>query len=176
MKTLLFLLLFPLLPALLSSCIGHHQIRGWIVRISSLVIALASLYCAWLFIGKDLQLFSLESPWIEKGVFAAEMLTALFLLYKCKDITRHEWWIPALILAQTGITLFCEFGLSVPKVEHALYIDSFSVIMALIIGIIGTLICVYSVQYMTSARVAPGSRERGAPMSVSWRPRSPAVR
>jgi len=148
MKTLLFLLLFPLVPAVLSSLIGHQKIGGWIVRISSLVIALASFYCAWLFIGKGLTLFSLESPWIEKGVFAAEMLVALFLLYKCREIRKHEWWIPVLIVVQTGITIFCEFGFTVLHVEHALYIDSFSVIMALIIGIIGTLICVYSVQYM----------------------------
>ncbi len=148
MKLLLFLLLFPLFPAVLSSIIGHQKIRGWIVRISALVIALASLYCAYLFIGNNLTLFRLESHWIEKGVFAAEMLTALFLLYKCKDIKPNEWWIPVLILAQTGITLYCEFGPAMPRVEHALYIDNFSVIMALIIGIIGSLICVYSVQYM----------------------------
>jgi ech hydrogenase subunit A len=148
MKTILFLLLFPLVPAVLSSLIGHRKTGGWIIRASSLVIALASIYCAWLFVGKSTTLFTLESPWIEKGVFAAEMLVALFLLYKCREIKRVEWWIPVLVLAQLAITVWCEFGFAVPRVEHALYIDSFSVIMALIIGIIGTLICVYSVQYM----------------------------
>jgi ech hydrogenase subunit A len=148
MKTLLFLLLFPLLPALLSAIIGHQKIRGWVVRVSASVIALGSLYLAYLFIGKDLTLFRLESPMVETLTFAAEMLVALFLLYKCKDCTKREWWIPVLIIAQAGITVFCEFVLKMPRVKHALYIDSFSVIMALIIGIIGSLICIYSVQYM----------------------------
>ena len=148
MKTLLFLLLFPLVPAVLSSLISNQKIRGWMVRAGSLAIAFVSVWCAWRFIGRDIAFFTIDYPFLEKGVFAAEMLVALFLLYKCKDIKKHEWWIPALILAQAVITIVCEFGLPVPKVEHALYIDSFSVIMALIIGIIGSLICVYSVQYM----------------------------
>jgi ech hydrogenase subunit A len=161
MKIVLFLLLFPLVPALLSSLIGLQKIRGWIVRLSALTIGLGSVYCAWLFMGKDISFFNVEYPFLEKGVFAAEMAIALFLLYKCKDIKRPEWWIPVLILAQTGITVYGEFGRAMPRVEHALYIDSFSVVMALIIGIIGSLICVYSVRYMQDYhRHHPGLKDR----------------
>jgi ech hydrogenase subunit A len=148
MKILLFLLLFPLVPALLVSITGNQKLRGWIVRLSAFAIALGSVYCAWLFMGKDISFFKVEYQFLEKGVFAAEMLVALFLLYKCKNIKAGEWWIPALIIAQTAITVYCEFVLKIPHVLHALYIDNFSVIMALIIGIIGSLICIYSVQYM----------------------------
>ena len=148
MKILLFLLLFPVIPAILSSITGHQMLRGWIVRLSAIAIALGSLACAAQFVGKDIVFFNFELPHLEPAVFAAEMLVALFLLYKCKDINRSEWYIPVLIIAQTAIMIFCEFGLTLPKVERALYIDNFSVIMALIIGIIGSLICIYSVQYM----------------------------
>ena len=148
MKIILFLLVFPLIPALLSSVTGNQKLRGGIIRLSSAAIALGSIYCAWIFMGKDITFFSLEHAFIEKGVLAGEIILSLFLLYKCKDIVAKEWWIPALIVVQTAIMLFCDFGIKLPKVEHALYIDNFSVIMTLIIGIIGSLICVYSVSYM----------------------------
>jgi ech hydrogenase subunit A len=148
MKILIFLLVFPLIPAILSSLIGHQKLRGLIVRAGALAISLGSIYLAYRFIGKEVSFFNLEYPFLEKGVFAAEMAVALFLLYKCKSITSREWWIPLLIVAQTGIMVYCEFVCKLPHVTKALYIDNFSIIMALIIGIIGSLICVYSVQYM----------------------------
>lgn len=148
MKVLLFLLLFPLIPALLSSIISHQKLRGWIVRLSALAIGAGAVYCAYMFIGRDTAYFTVEAPHLEQGIFGAEMLVALFLLFRCKDIRAGEWWIPALILAQTAVSVYCEFGLKMPQVKNALYIDNFSIIMALIIGIIGSLICVYSVQYM----------------------------
>jgi ech hydrogenase subunit A len=148
MKALLFLLLFPLIPALLSSITGHQKLRGWIVRFSALAIGAGSIYLAYLFIGRDTVFFHIETPFIEQGTFGAEMLVALFLLFRCKDIRAGEWWIPVLILSQTAISVYCEFGLKMPHVKNALYIDNFSIIMALIIGIIGSLICVYSIQYM----------------------------
>ncbi len=148
MKIILFLLVFPLIPALLSSVTGHRRLRGGIIRLSSAVIALGSIYCAWSFMGKDATFFSLERAFIDRAVLAGEVILALLLLYKCKDMVAKEWWIPALIVVQTAIMLFCDFGIKLPKVGHALYIDSFSAIMTLIIGIIGSLICIYSVQYM----------------------------
>jgi ech hydrogenase subunit A len=148
MKVLLFLLLFPLIPALLSSIISHQLLRGWIIRLSALAIGAASIYLGYLYIGKGTTFFHIEVPYLEQGIFAAEMLVALFLLYRCKAIKTGEWWIPVLIIAQAAVSIYCEFGLKMPHVKNALYIDDFSIIMALIIGIIGSLICVYSVQYM----------------------------
>jgi ech hydrogenase subunit A len=43
---------------------------------------------------------------------------------------------------------YCELSGVVPEVEHPFYIDNLSIIMALIIGIIGSLICWYAVSYM----------------------------
>ncbi|MCU0608756.1 MAG: hypothetical protein MUF22_03180 [Chitinispirillaceae bacterium] len=148
MKILLFLLLFPLIPALLSSLIGNQKLRGLVVRAGALAIASVSVYLGYRYLGHDVTFFNLESPLIEKGVLIAEILVSLFLLYKCKEITSKEFWIPLLIVVQLGIMLYCEFGCTMPHVTRSLYIDNFSIIMALIIGIIGSLICIYSVQYM----------------------------
>jgi len=53
-----------------------------------------------------------------------------------------------LIILQAGIGIFLELSGKLPKVENAFYVDNLSIIMALIIGIIGTIICIYSLGYM----------------------------
>lgn len=118
------------------------------VRVSSLIIAIASVYLAVTAMGSDPQYFSLESHLLDQLFFYGEIILTLYLLYRCKDITKQEFWIPLVIIAQGALMLWVELSGTLPKVEHAFYIDNFSIIMALIIGIIGTLITVYAVSYM----------------------------
>jgi ech hydrogenase subunit A len=148
MNIVLFLIIFPLVPALLLILNPFKAAQGPIIRLSALAIAAGSIFLAYTFIGHGNQLFAVDYPWMEKAVFAAEMVIAAFLLFKCKSIKKSEFWIPLLIVAQAGIAVYCEISGHFPAVEHALYLDSFSIIMALIIGIIGSLIAVYAVSYM----------------------------
>jgi ech hydrogenase subunit A len=147
MNILLFLLLFPAAISLLFAVLPPNSFRNAIVRISCLLIAAGSVYAALVFNGQP-AFFKAELPHLELMFFIGEMVLSLFLLYKCIGIKRHEWYIPVLILIQAGIMAYCELSGAVPKVEHALYIDNFSIIMALIIGIIGSLICFYAISYM----------------------------
>jgi ech hydrogenase subunit A len=148
MNIVLFLIGIPLVSALLLSSISNQIVRGMVVRVGALVIAAASVYLAYLYIGKEAAFFTIEYPWLEHGIFWAEIAVAAFLLFNCRSIIKSEFWIPALIVAQAGISIYCEYGCAKPVVEHNLYIDNFSMIMALIIGIIGSLIAVYAVGYM----------------------------
>jgi ech hydrogenase subunit A len=147
MELLGFLILFPLIPAVLLAVIPNQTLRGWLVRLSVLVIAAASIYLAVQYLGHP-AFFKMDDPWTEKGLLTGELLLTLFLLYQCKDIKRQEAWIPVLLLAQAGVMAYTEFGVGLLPVDNSLYIDNFSIIMALIIGIIGGLICVYAVAYM----------------------------
>jgi ech hydrogenase subunit A len=148
MNVLLFLLLFPIAIALLVTIVPSKALRGLIVRISGIAIAVASVYLAVKFFGQGTQFFQVEFPHLEKMFFAAEMVLTLFLLYKCKDIKAKEAYIPALLVIQAGVMIYLETSGGMPVVENPLYIDNFSIIMALIIGIIGTLICIYAISYM----------------------------
>ncbi|HUI91604.1 MAG TPA: proton-conducting transporter membrane subunit [Chitinivibrionales bacterium] len=147
MSTLLFLLIFPAAVSLLFAILPPNSFRNSLVRISCLLIAAGSVYAAIMFSGKP-TFFKAELPHLEMMFFAGEMALSLFLLYKCIGIKQHEWYIPVLIIIQAGIMAYCELTHSVPEVDHALYIDNFSIIMALIIGIIGSLICLYAISYM----------------------------
>jgi ech hydrogenase subunit A len=148
MHTIGFLLLFPLLPAILLLVIGNQALRSGIVRISAVVIGAVSIYTAWKFLGGAPKYFVIDYPWMEKAFFAVEIALALYLLYRCKNIVAKEFWIPLLIIAQAAITIWIELSHKIPHVKHSFYIDNFSIIMVLIIGIIGTIICVYALSYM----------------------------
>jgi ech hydrogenase subunit A len=118
------------------------------VRLSCILIAAGSIYAAIVFNGPGTFFFKADFPHLDKLFFAGEMVLSLFLLYKCIGIKMKEIYIPLLILIQAGIMAYCELSGAVPEVDHPFYIDNFSIIMALIIGIIGSLICWYAVSYM----------------------------
>jgi len=119
-----------------------------LVRISCLLIAAGSVYAAFVFNGQGTFFFKVDFPHLDKLFFAGEMIVSLFLLYKCIGIKPKEWYIPVVIAVQAGIMAYCELSGIVPEVDQPFYIDNFSIIMALIIGIIGSLICLYAVSYM----------------------------
>jgi len=148
MNSILFLIGFPLIPALLLLLIPNQFMRNWITRISAVIIGGASIYCAWQFMGHGNQSFAWQPQFIDQIFFGAEMILAIYLLIRCIRIKPGEWYIPLLILAQACIIAYCEFVCDVPEAENTLYIDNFSIIMGLIIGIIGSMICVYALSYM----------------------------
>lgn len=79
-------------------------------------------------------------------VLAGEIFVILFLYYV--SIKHKRWSVLALALISTGIFIYIET--SVHKAEHAFFnVDKLSIAMALIINIIGTLIVVFSNDYIT---------------------------
>jgi NADH-Ubiquinone oxidoreductase (complex I), chain 5 N-terminus. len=148
MNQISFLLLFPLAPALLLAFISNHTIRNIIVWVSSLSLIFVSLSLATAHVGSSPEFFSVDSPILDKLFFGGEIILSLYLLWRCKGINKKESYIPVLIILQAGIGIFLELSGKLPKVENAFYVDNLSVIMALIIGIIGTIICIYALGYM----------------------------
>ncbi|MDD3180390.1 MAG: proton-conducting transporter membrane subunit [Opitutaceae bacterium] len=91
--------------------------------------------------------FHLPAKWIESLVFPAEVAIGLLILGMC---FRYRRWFPALlVLAQSGLIAWLEY-FSTKKVisENPFFLDKFSLIMALIIGVVGGLIAVYALGYM----------------------------
>lgn len=150
MTLILFLLLFPLVPAVVLAVVRHDVVRGIIVRSSAALIAAAAIAAAWFHLGRPEQ-FDLGEQLAHQvsiSLYAVEMLVALAMLFFCFKWGTRQWWIPALVLAQAGIVTWVEFFSPRSLVPTQIYIDDFSVIMVLIIGVIGSLICIYAVDYM----------------------------
>jgi ech hydrogenase subunit A len=154
-ETIIFLVLIPLVIAVALLLIRRDAVRGPIVFAGAAATAVFSVILAvrqgiWTDLGPNL-LWSgaTESAEITgnvmMGIEAALAVVIFVLGVKYKKA-------PACILAplQCFILIWFELkgGGHEIEVKNNINIDHFSLIMVLIIGIIGTLICVYAVGYM----------------------------
>jgi len=147
-QLLIFLILFPLIAAFFLFLAKKDIERDWIVKLSALAIGIVSVYLLISTYNKGALLGS-SIPGEPTGIlmFILEMLIAAFILYL--GIVHKKWLVVALILVQSVVMLYFELVYAhTIHVQSNLFIDEFSNILALIIGIIGSLICVYSLGYM----------------------------
>lgn len=147
MNLLIFLILFPVLSAVLLLVIKNDFLRDWIVRLSAVIIAAASIYLLRVYFTGEAAYFEFESPLVENIILGLEVAVSLFVFYM--GIKYKKYLVTLLITLQAGVTVWFELTqASKITVENNLFVDKFSVIMALIIGVIGSLICVYALGYM----------------------------
>lgn len=147
MELIGFLILFPLLIAGLIFVVRATKPRNVIVCVGSAVIAVASIVLVVMNIGTTGKYFSYSSEYIDYLCLGISCIIGLTIV--CFGIKYKNVWAILLAVIQLAGTLVFELcfahELSCTK---AFYFDSLSLIMALIIGIIGTGICVYSIGYM----------------------------
>lgn len=147
MSTLIYLITLPLLTAVLLLFLKTDTARDFIVKVSSAAIAVGSVILAVHYLSLGDVYYEISSTFISNIMMAVEiLLSALVIFLGC----RYKKYLASLLAAvQTASMIWFEFGAGHHiAVENTLYIDRLSIIMSLIIGIIGTLICVYSLSYM----------------------------
>ena len=149
MNTLLFLILFPLGVAVILLFLPsqQHAMRKLIVGISAAVLSAASILLVFQFLTAGPRYFQLASHRVDLGIFIAELLLAGIIVVIS---LRHKQPVAALfMLIGMGLTTYFEVKLAGSvHVRYALFVDNLSLIMALIIGIIGSLIALFAVGYM----------------------------
>lgn len=152
MNSLLFLILFPALPALLLYLFKPDVFRDWIVRICALVIGAASIYLLTVTFQGKASYFSLDSRFVDQLILYLDLGLSVLMIYL--GIKYKKFLVPLLAVLQAGLTLWFEqdYGQSI-LVSHNLFLDQLSLIMAVIVGIIGSLICVYALGYMKDFRL-----------------------
>lgn len=142
-----FLIMFPLIVALVLLLVRNNQARNVIVCASAVVIAAASVALVVANIATAGVYFEFSSKAIDTvctvvGVVIAAVILAFGIKYK-------NLWASALAVIQVVLSLVLElFFAHGITVECALYFDSLSLLMTLIIGIVGSGICVYALGYM----------------------------
>lgn len=147
LQLLLYLILFPLIAALFL-LVGRNDFgRKTIVQISAVVIGIGSLLLLLYGFDKGTLIFSVESEPVSQIMFIIELVLAVYILYL--GIRHRKLLTIFLILLQVCLLLYFEVGFSGNlHIGNNIFVDQFSIIMALIVGIIGSLICVYAVGYM----------------------------
>lgn len=148
MGVIAFLILFPFAAALITAFIKRegkaHDI--FLFTCCGLIIA-ATLYFAVnaLLSGKDVTYLT-ETHDIDTIMLVAEFgLMGLVIYY---GFRYKKYYVALLSVVQTGLIAWLELsGQSVTEGTH-IFIDKFTIIMSLIVGVIGTLICIFAVGYM----------------------------
>ena len=147
MGTIFFLILFPLLVALVLLIVKADKARDTVVIAASVIIAAVSIYCAATYMGDGTTYFDFSSEIVNYIMMIIECGVAIVITILAFKYKKYLAAVFALI--QTPLMVWFELttGHSI-EVEHNAYVDELSLIMILIIGIIGTLICVYAMGYM----------------------------
>ncbi len=146
--TLAFLILFPTVIALILLAVKSDAARGGIVKLSAALIALGSIVLTVLYFMNGKEIFlAFEAEWISYAMMVIEIFLLIVIVYL--GIKYKHYWACVLALIQTPLTVWFEIthGKDI-EISYNLYVDGLSVIMALIIGIIGSLIAVYALGYM----------------------------
>ncbi|MBF0569690.1 MAG: NADH-quinone oxidoreductase subunit L [Candidatus Omnitrophica bacterium] len=142
-----FLILFPLVAAGLAFINRKTSFFPPIVYSAAAVLILASLALIGAHVSGRTILIPAHIEWVEPIMLAVEVALAAYLLLL--GAKRRDLWVGALVVIQTTLLLMFHFGAGKGAHAHAnLFLDLFSVIMGLIVGVIGSLIAVYAVGYM----------------------------
>jgi ech hydrogenase subunit A len=136
LNIIIFLILFPFFLSLACLATRASAVRRAGVVPANLVLVGATLLRLSR-TPKDPILFKVEAPIIEFLLPFAEIAVGVLILYLA---LRSRRYIVALLAgAQLALGLVFEFLFaSAAQVSHNLFVDRFSILMALIIGILGT--------------------------------------
>ena len=141
------LIIFPLVASLLTYVSPNNKIRDVIVRLSAIVTAVLSIFVIFRYFNHGLSYRYPNEEAIDLVIAAVEILVAAIIIYL--GIINKKYIVSVFSIIQTPLILWFEFtqkkGI---EVENSIIFDKLSAIMVLVIGIVGSLICIYAVGYM----------------------------
>ncbi len=146
MNDIISLIILPFAVACILLAVKSDRIRGIVAVIGAAATMIMSVAIAWTYTG-DPRTFGLCDERIDLSMFAIETILSLAVIYL--GLKYKKYSASVLGAVQLVLSICFEFLYKGDiEVEDGLYIDDLSVIMVLIIGIVGSLICVYAVGYM----------------------------
>ena len=147
MNLLAILILTPLAAGLALLGIKSDRIRGLVVALVTGVVAVCSIGLAVHRIPSLLTTFQWNAHLVSQLMLMSEIAMTFYVVYIG---WRHQRpLIVALMLAQAGLITWFETAYAADvRAGQNLFVDKFSIIMALVNGLVGGVICVYALGYM----------------------------
>ena len=140
--------MFPLVISGLALLLPRGLLIKKIIGVcANIVLCAVPVYLLITYLDKGPAFFHLESHLINAGMLLIELIIAVYILYVS---IQSKKYLPALLVAVQSLVMV-SFELISGKaihIEHSLFVDKFSIIMALIVGIIGSAICLYGIGYL----------------------------
>jgi ech hydrogenase subunit A len=147
MESLIFLILFPLIAGVIMLFLPNSRGRDLFVNFAAIVTCIGSLYLLFEYFGKGEVLFAVDGTFVDPLILVAEVAIGLFIIGI--SLKFKKYLVTVLAALQLALAAYTEIVYEpAHNIGFDLFIDPFSLIMALIIGIIGSLICVYATGYM----------------------------
>ena len=147
MLTVVFLILFPVLAALVLLVVRGEGARKVVSIGSALVIGAGSIVLAVQYLGQGAAFFYISSSYVDMACFAVDVVLMLAVI--SYGVKYRKWAAVGLAVVAIAMAAYFEFAVAHhAHVAQGLYIDDLSILMALIIGIVGSCICVYALGYM----------------------------
>jgi len=147
-NVLIFLILFPLCIAGLALVLpAGNALRRTIGVIAGIVLCTVPIYLLVTYLDAGPVYFHAESHLVNLLMLAVELAIAVFIVYIS---VRAKQYIPVLLVVVQSLIMavFEVTAGSSMEIEASLFVDKFSIIMALIVGIIGSAICLYAIGYI----------------------------
>ncbi len=142
-----FLILFPLIAAVLLALVRSESARKPIVYGSAALIAIASCVLVARYLAAGYVPFEFSSQaldWVCLAVGIAIAAVILSFAVRYKNVLAG---VLAVVQVVGSIIFDLGFAHHV-EVQYGLYLDSLTLLMVLVIGIVGSGICVYALGYM----------------------------
>jgi len=163
MGVIAFLIILPFVAAFFLAFMKQQgKMRDYFIYTCCAVIVAAVLYFAVTnLINSESRSYLLETRGLDTAILIGEFgLMGLVVYY---GFHYKKYYVAFLSIAQTGLIAWLElFGKKIPEANHILS-DKLTIMMCLIIGVVGCLICVYAVGYMKEYRAHhPEYRDRSA--------------
>lgn len=158
-----FLIVFPLVAAAILALVSSNSARKGIVGGSAAVIAAASIVLVAEHLGANPTYYAFSSHVVDIVCLIISVVIAAVVIWF--SVRYRNLWAGVLAVIQLVASLIFELALAHrAPVEAGLYLDSLSLIMALIIGIVGSGICVYALGYMKDFQEHAGNDSDRRPM------------
>ena len=152
MGAITVLVLFPLLAALAVFLVKEDEVRNKIVRVSACITAALTVVVVCLFFHKGIAYSYRWETVIDLVMAVVEVVLAAYII--TIGIRYKNYAISVLSFLQTAAILCFELTAKRQiEVENAIVFDKLTAIMVVIVGVVGSLICIYAVGYMKTYHV-----------------------
>ena len=142
----LALILVPIVVGVVLLGLRGDRPRTVVVTGATLAVAIGTVMLV-ILPTPDFAAAGLNAPWANTAILVVEMAMALYVINV--GIRARSPLVVALMVVQAAIVLWLDLSASShPSVTGNLFVDQFSVIMAVINGIVGGGICIYALGYM----------------------------
>ncbi|MDD5746391.1 MAG: proton-conducting transporter membrane subunit, partial [Candidatus Omnitrophica bacterium] len=147
MQEVIFLIVFPLVIALALTAARRVSVCNALVALGAIGLGIGSVALLAMNFHHEIVYFKAGSALIDKAMLAVEVILGVYIVRQALRFKRP--WALWLVIGQVGLTAGFEFacGNRLHAVSN-IFIDKLSIIMTTVVGIIGSLICVYAMGYM----------------------------